>query len=148
MLYQYDPKQVAAIVGGNIIGGFTDGTFIVVERNEDAFNLKVGVDGIGTRAKTNNKSGKVTFTLHQSSPSNDVLSALALTDENTGAGAVPFSMRDASGSSVAGALTVWIKRVANAEFAKEVSNRVWVLETEEINIFNGGNSTPPAPTAG
>jgi hypothetical protein len=135
----YDPKQVSVIVGGVIGSGFTDGTFVVAERNEDAWNLKVGVDGIGTRAKSGNKSGKVTITLHQSSSFNDTLSGFAQADELSNTGAVPLLIRDASGRTLCTALTAWVKKYANAEFAKEVSNRVWVLETDELVIFDGGN---------
>lgn len=135
----YDPKQVSLIVGGKIISGYTDGTFISAERNEQMFNLKVGVDGIGTRAKTNNQSGKITITLHQSSNSNDDLSAFAAADELSNAGAVPILLRDASGRTLASALTAWVQKLANAEFAKEVSNRVWVLETDQLLLFDGGN---------
>lgn len=140
MVKTYDPKQVSLIVGGKIISGFTDGTFILAERNEDMWNLKVGVDGIGTRAKTNNKSGKVTITLHQSSSSNDDLSALAAADELSNTGAVPLLMRDASGSSLVTALTAWVKKLANAEEGKEVTNRVWVIESDELIMFVGGNN--------
>ena len=136
---EYDPKNVSCIVGGTPIGGFTDGTFIMVERNEDMWNLKVGVDGIGTRAKTNNKSGKITITLHMSSPSNDYLSGLAITDENTNAGAVPYLQRDNLGTTLVTALTCWVKKMANSDNAKEVNNRVWVLETDEVDMFIGGN---------
>jgi hypothetical protein len=135
----YDPKQVAVIVGGKILHGFGDGTFIVAERNEQAFNLKVGVDGEGTRAKSNNKSGKVTLTLMQSSGSNDDLSAFAVADELSNSGAVPLLIQDHSGRTLCTALTAWIQKYANAEFAKEVSTRSWVLETDELVIFDGGN---------
>lgn len=139
MVKTYDPKNVSLIVGGKIIGGFTDGTFITAERNEAMWNLKVGVDGIGTRAKTNNTSGKITIVLHQSSNSNDDLSALAAADELANSGAVPVLLRDNSGRTLCTALTAWIQKYANAEFGKEVSNRTWVMETDQLVIFDGGN---------
>jgi Protein of unknown function (DUF3277) len=139
MVKTYDPKNVSLIVGGKIIGGFTDGTFIVAERNEQMWNLKVGVDGIGTRAKSNNRSGKVTVTLHQSSSSNDDLSGFATADELSNTGAVPVLLRDNLGTTLCTALTAWVQKFANAEFGKEVANRVWVLETDELIIFDGGN---------
>lgn len=139
MVKTYDPKQVAVTVGGKILSGFADGTFIKVERNEQAFNQKVGVDGEGTRAKSNNKSGKVTITLMQSSSSNDDLSAFAAADELSNTGAVPLSVRDQSGRTVVAALTAWVQKIADAEFAKEVMTRVWVFESDELNIFVGGN---------
>jgi len=130
---------VACIVGGKIGQGFSDGTFIKVERNEQAFSLKVGVDGEGTRAKSNNKSGKITITLMQSSSFNDVLSAFAAADELSNTGAVPFFLKDNSGRTLVTALTCWVQKYADSEFAKEVSTRTWVLETDDIEVFVGGN---------
>jgi hypothetical protein len=138
-LFTYDPKQVAVIIGGKIISGFADGTFVKVERNEQAFNLKVGVDGEGTRAKSNNLSGKITLTLMQSSSSNDDLSAFAAADEAANAGAVPAYVNDKSGRSIFTALTAWVQKYADAEYAKEVMTRTWVLETDELVMNVAGN---------
>lgn len=139
MLKTYDPKQVAVIIGGKIMRGFADGTFVKVERNEQGFNLKVGVDGEGTRAKSNNRSGKITITLMQSSDSNDDLSAFAAADELSNTGAVPVLIKDASGSSLFSAVTAWVQKYADAEYAKEAGPRTWVLESDEILMFEGGN---------
>lgn len=136
---QYDPKQVSVIFGGTALSGFTDGTFVNLERNEQSFTLKVGVDGIGTRARSNNNSGKCTVTFHQSSSSNDYLSGVSVSDENTGSGALPLLVKDNSGRTIATALTAWVQKPANGEFGKEVSNRVWVLETDNLVLFDGGN---------
>lgn len=140
-LTTYDPKNVSVIIGGKIMSGFADGTFVTVERNEQAFNLKVGVDGEGTRAKSNNKSGKITIVLMQSSPSNDDLSAIAAADELTGAGIVPSLVKDNSGTSLATALTSWVQKYSNNEYGKEVTTRTWIMETDELQTFVGGNST-------
>lgn len=136
----YDPNQVSVIVGGKIISGFADGSYINVERNEQMFNLKVGVDGEGTRAKSNNKSGKITLTLMQSSSSNDDLSAFAAADELSNSGAVPVLVKDGSGTTLIAAATAWIQKYSNAEFGKEVLTRQWVLETDELIMLVGGNS--------
>jgi hypothetical protein len=140
MVKNYDPKLVTCIIGGKIMSGFADGTFIKLERNEQAYNLKVGVDGEGARAKNNNKSGKITLTLMQTSSSNDVLSSYASADELSGAGAVPFLMKDANGSSKAAALTCWVQKLPDLEDAKEITMRTWVLETDELEMFVGGNN--------
>lgn len=139
MVLTYDPAQVTMIVGSKIMSGFADGTFIVAERNEQAFNLKVGVDGEGTRAKSNNKSGKVTITLMQSSSSNDELSGFAAADEFSNTGAVPILLKDASGRTIISAVTAWVQKYPNSEFQKEVTTRAWVMETDELEIFVGGN---------
>lgn len=136
----YNPKKVSVIVGGKIISGFTDGNFIKAARNSDMWSLKTGVDGIATRSKTNDKSGKITITLHQSSPSNDYLSTLALSDEASDTGAVPILIRDSNGTSLVSCLTGWVKKLADGDYEKEVANRVWVIETDELVLFNGGNT--------
>lgn len=138
-VFTYDPKQVSVIVGGKIITGFADGSFVEFERNENAWNLKVGVDGEGARAKSNNLSGKITLTLMQSSASNDVMSAFAAADELSNAGAVPFYLKDNSGRTIATALTAWVQKYPKTTFAKEIESRQWILETDDIEIFVGGN---------
>lgn len=140
MVKTYDPKAVAVIFGGKIITGFGDGTFVVVERNEQTFNLKVGVDGEGTRAKSNNKSGKITLTLMQSSSSNDDLSAFAAADELSNTGVAPCLIKDSNGTTVCAAATAWIQKPANVEDAKEVGTRTWVIESDEVDMFVGGNN--------
>lgn len=138
---QYDPKLVTVTVGGAIITGFSDGTFINVVRNEQTWNLKVGVDGEGTRARNNNTSGKFEIELMQSSPSNDVLSALIAADENAAAGAVPILVRDTHGTTVASCLTAWVQKYPDVGYAKETGVRKWIFETDALNIFVGGENT-------
>lgn len=136
----YDPKLFSCIVGGKIMSGFSDGTYIKVERNEQAYNLKVGVTGEATRAKNNNRSGKITVTLMQSAQSNDDLSSIAAADELGNAGVVPVLVKDGSGSTVASAVTAWVMKYPNTEFQKEATTREWVLETDELLMFVGGEN--------
>ena len=135
----YDPSQVAIIVGGFQVTGFADGTFLSVERNADNFALYVGTDGEGTRAKSNNKSGRMTFTLAQSSDANAFLSALATADELSNSGIVPVLVKDNSGTSLYSAETAWIVKHSPAEFGREVGTREWILETDNLAVFTGGN---------
>ncbi len=139
MAKTYDPKEFSVIVGGHIVGGYDDGTFIKAERNEDMWTTKVGADGEGARAKSNNKSGTVEVTLLQSSGSNDVLSGFALADELNNGGQVPVLIKDANGTTVVSAETAWIKKMPAVEGGKEIGNRVWVLETDNLNMLVGGN---------
>ncbi len=135
----YDPKQVIVIVDGSQMSGFAEGTFVKVGRHEDAWSLQIGADGEGTRSKSNNKSGTITFTLMQSSDSNVILSALAQLDELSNAGAVAVMVKDNSGSSLYVAEQAWIKKVADSEFGKEAGHREWVLETNILICNVGGN---------
>lgn len=138
-MLQFDPKLFTVIIAGKIITGFADDDFIEVERDEDMWTKKVGVDGEVTRAKSNNKSGKVTIRLMQSSMSNDDLSTLALLDEaaNTGAGAL--LCKDTSGRSVFASDSAWVKKFPKAGYKKGVNIMEWVIDTGVLNVYVGGN---------
>ena len=136
----FDPAQVVLTVGGVPIGGYADGTFISVERNEDTFTPVSGADGVVSRAKSNNKTGTITVTLAQTSPSNDVLSGFAVADELTNTGIVPVLCKDNSGRSVHFSALGWIQKPPTAEYGKEISNREWVLYLADYTPFNGGNA--------
>ncbi len=140
-LYTYDPSQVAIIFAGIPVSGFADGTFVNVEQNEDSFTLQVGTDGEGCRSKTNNKSGRVTFTLGQWSSSNALLSALHNLDVNTpnGDGIGPLLVKDNSGTSLYAAEKAWIVRAPAASFGREAESREWIVETLDLIQNHGGN---------
>lgn len=139
MAKTYDPSQVQIIVGGFQIAGFADGSFVSVVRNADAFALYMGTDGEGTRAKSNNKSGRITFTLAQSSDSNAILSGIAAADELANSGVVPVLIKDGSGNSLYAAETAWIVKYPDSEFGRELGTREWILETDSMAVFVGGN---------
>lgn len=139
MLKTYDPKSVLIIVGGAIMGGFTDGTFLSVERDDDAFAKETGADGETSRAKRNNRSGSATLTLHQTSPSNDILSAFALADELDNSGVVPFLVRDLSGRTTLFSALGWIRKVPATPYSTEIEDREWVLDLADLDFFVGGN---------
>ena len=76
----YDPLLVAMTFGGVPIVGLADGTFIKIERNEDEWKDYAGTDGEVAWARQHDKRGTVTFTLKITSPSNDDLSAIMVSD--------------------------------------------------------------------
>ncbi len=137
----YNPKDITIIFGPIIVSGFADGTFLSIDFNEDAYSLQVGTDGEGTRSKTNNKSATITFTLMQSSDTNDLLSALHQTDISTsgGDGIVPFLVKDLQGTSLYVAETAWIRKAPTSEFGREAGPREWAIETDNLVAFIGSN---------
>lgn len=138
-LKTYDPKQVLVLVGGVPMGGFTDGAFVSVSRDEDSFTKVVGADGETSRSKRNNRSGSMTLTLHQTSPSNDVLSALAIADELSNAGVVPVMVKDSSGRSILFSALGWIRKPADSSFSAEIEDREWVLDLADLDMSVAGN---------
>lgn len=135
----YDPKQVSVLVNGIPIGGFADGTFIRAMRSNDMFTKQSGADGIVSRAKSNDLSGEITLTLAQTSPSNDVLSGIQLTDELSNNGVVPVLIKDNSGRSIYVSAFAWIRKHTEAEFGKEIANREWIFDCADLDTFTGGN---------
>lgn len=135
----YDPKLVVCIVGGVPISGFADGTFISVERDNDTFSKVSGADGIVSRAKSNDRAGAITITLAQTSPSNDILTGFALADENANAGVVPVLVQDFNGTTVLVSAFAWVKKPPTMEFSKEITDREWVMDCADLNVFAGGN---------
>lgn len=136
----YSPAAVSIIVGGSIIGGLADGTGVTVSRDNPMWTLTMGMQGFGTRVKSSDYSGKVVLTLQQSSPSNDTLQAFMDLDENTGKGIVPVFIKDNSGRTLVVALTAWIIQPPQIEFAKELTNREWTLQTDNLVMTSGGNA--------
>lgn len=73
----YDPKKVSAIIAGQFIVGFMDGTFINAEKNEDNVVPHVGAQGDVTFTESSDETGTITFTVKQNSPSLPFLQSLS-----------------------------------------------------------------------
>ena len=135
---EYDPAGIKMIFSGNSITGYAAGTFVVAARTEDTFQTVAGADGEAARAKSNNRTGTIVFTLMQGSAANDVLAALALADEVTGDGVGSLLITDLNGTTLVGAGTAWVQKPADVEFGQELSDREWTIATGNLVIFPGG----------
>jgi hypothetical protein len=139
-LKTYDPKKVILTVGGVPIGGYADGTFIGLERTNDAYSVHSGADGEVARAKSNDRTAQLTITLAQTSDSNAVLSGIAQLDERANAGVVPVILKEIGGLTTVFSGTCWVRKQANIEYAKEITNREWILDMAESEVLVGGNT--------
>lgn len=134
----YNPLLVVITFKGNIISGFADGTFLMVERDTETFSKVIGASGEVCRVRSLDRSGKATITLLQSSVSNDILSAINTLDELTGEGVGAFLVSDLNGTTLLAAPNAWIEKPASAEFGKELSDREWVLALDQVEMGIGG----------
>ena len=144
MLKNYNAAEVFMIFGPIIITGLADGTFCKIQKRTEAFGLKVGADGQGARSKSNDNSADITFTLLQSSDANAQLSAAHNVDlaSPSGDGVAPLLIKDNSGNTIASAPHAWIKKMADVEFARDITMREWTIETDSLVEFVGGNNAP------
>ncbi|VFR81234.1 Phage protein [plant metagenome] len=136
----YDPKRVILTFGANQIKGFTEGTFINVEEITDGTTRQAGADGEVARVMSTDTGIRITVTLQQTSLSNAILSAYLKADRLGGGGALPVTLTDLRGATVAAAGSAWIVKMANAEFGQELGSREWVIETGPAEYFVGGNT--------
>lgn len=135
----YDPSQVMVVFGGRVLSGFAEGTKVTVEHEEDAWTTQIGVDGEGTRSKSNNRSGTITVQLMQSSDDNAFLYGIYELDRTSNAGALPMMVKDGSGSSLHMAETAWISKLPAAEYGVEAGAREWAFKTDILVSALGGN---------
>lgn len=135
----YDPSKILVTVGGAIISGYADGTFVNVEYENDFYTKVVGADKQTTRIKQNDYSGMITLNLTQSSLSNDILTGFVILDRTANAGIVPVLIKDLLSASLAASAYAWVRKPPALEYSKELSNREWILDCVELELFTGGN---------
>lgn len=134
----YDPGRIILVTQGIQIQGIADGTFVKAARNEDNFTDKVGAGGDVVHVRNRNRSGKITFTLQDASPSNDALSQLAITDELTGLSYGPTMIKDLNGTTLVQSANTRIAKYADLEYAKDAGDNEWVIICAELEMFLGG----------
>lgn len=140
MLYTYDFKQVACILGGQILTGFAEGDdAIKVEYDNEEFGLTVGADGEATRSKSNNRSATVTLKFQKTSPSNDILNGFLQADRLSNGGIQPFACKDNNGREVHAAESMWIQKAPPASHGANAGTMEWVLRTSFMVSTFGGN---------
>lgn len=140
----YNSNRITLIFGGRLITGWADGDFCKVAYNQDHVMLTVGTDSIGTRSFSRDYSGTVEITLLASSPSNDYLSSVYLADQQSATGVLPFVLREAGGATLVTAESMWIKKQVDVSFSRQVSQRVWTLETDNMTVVAAGTVSPGA----
>lgn len=138
-VYNYDPSQVIVMIGGNLMQGFADGDFISIEREEQSFTKVVGADGFVSRAKTSNRSGTMTLTLKQTSPSNEILSDFLAQDEANANGIFQVLIKEGTGGSRLFTATGWVQGMPTISYGKEINDREWLIDLAEIEFDIKGN---------
>ncbi len=135
----HSPDAIISTWNGINIIGYADDTFVEVERDEDGFTTLTGALGDVVRARSLNKTGKVTFTLLAASPTNDLLSAAATLDAATGLGYGPLQIKDLNGTMLCFAAEAWIMKHPKVERGREAGTVQWTIACAQLEIYAGGN---------
>lgn len=125
----YDPQDVNVVVDGTILTGFAEGTFVSIERSEESYVMYVGSKGEVARSVNANKSGTITITLDQTSPSNAVLRRLA-----NSVATFPISVVDQNTGETSGGNNAWVEQPASKEFGNEIGTREWTIVVPELEV--------------
>ena len=140
VVHSYAADKVLVIVSGIPMSGFGPDTFVSIEPNADLSTMQVGADGEVARSIGTNKTCRITITLQQTSPSNDVLSGLMEADALTGGNVFPVTVQDLRGRTVFMAPQAWLSKRPTMSFGAEVDVRAWELTTATpAAFFIGGN---------
>ena len=134
----YDPGRIVMVWNGITIQGIGPDTFVKAARNEDNFTEDVGAGGDVVHTRNHNRTGKVTFTLQDASPSNDQLSAAAIADELTGLAVGALLIKDLNGTTVVQCANARIQKYADLEYAAKSGTNDWILMCAELEMFLGG----------
>ena len=145
-LGNYSPEDVVVIFANSqfshTLSGTADGTFISYERTVPRATLYTGADLSAARVLRRNKSGIVTFTLHQSAESNDVLSQIAQNDEDAHDNSWLFSVtiKDLLGRSIFFAPQAFIGTDPNLTYSTDMETREWGVTVIDVQRHFGGNA--------
>ena len=138
MFRQHDPGFVLVVWKGIEFKGFMDGTYVSAERDTDAYTKAVGATGDAARVRSRNRGGKVTLTLQQTSPTNDLLTAQQKIDEISNAATGSLTVKDLLGTTLIFAEVAWIMKSAKVDFGTELQGREWVFDCAELDMGVGG----------
>lgn len=137
----FDPNNYLVTFAGIIVQGYVSDTFIQASRNEDAFTTVVGAQGDVVRVRNNNKTGIVTVTLQDVSPTNDAFSILINADELTPGGIATGALLVKnlnSDNTIVAAENAWITKIADMSVSTEPGPVEWIIGCAELEMFLGG----------
>lgn len=119
----YDPKKVIVVFGSVNITGFDEGTFVQIETQGDGTTAVVGCDQEVVRSiSPQSILKKIVITLLQSSDSNDKLSSIQDSDNQSGNGVKALSIKDLSGRTLLKSSSAWIVKKPQVQRGKSVGD--------------------------
>jgi hypothetical protein len=130
-----DPGKCLINFAGFPVQHVSDGTFVKVTYDNDAFDLHMGEQGDGTWVRNRKNSATIEITLGAASPTNVHFLGLHLSDKMFGDGLKPFNMTDLFGNDAFVAEEARIIKVPDFEGSGSHTPRVWQIKTANLRAI-------------
>jgi hypothetical protein len=139
----FDPKKHTFTWGNIVATGYGPDAAIDCSYNEDMITFQPSLSGSGAISLNPNTSGKITITLLQSSPTNDLFMALVALYRGPGPIAYAALIKNIYFErAVASAARAWVTKIPDFQLAKEVGVVPWIFETDDLLLTLGGAAVP------
>lgn len=125
----YDPKDVAVIVDGTYLTGFSE-DMVEIEKSENNFETKVGAQGDVVRTKVNNPLGTITVTLLPSSPQVAFMDRLA----NSGKLVPVTVIYSGTPKETTTATEAFVQKPATRTYGNEAEDREYEIQCLDIDM--------------
>lgn len=136
--FQFDPSKFNIIVGGSLINGFADGTFVNIEYTSDIWTMTPGIANV-VRVNQTDKSASITLTLQKGSIGNAILDGFKKLDEASGLGLFNFQAKDLlNPGNIYTAKIAWIRRTPPFSASKDAPTLEWIIDTPELKADSPG----------
>lgn len=136
----YSPKDVVLIIAGYQITGWER---ISIQRVKKSFTTIPGIRGKNTRVSSRDTSASLSFTILQTSQSNEVLSYIHELDIGESTGRLAITLKDLSGKSVFSSEQAYITGYPTVAYSGQFEYRAWDIFCETTKSFTvAGNSRP------
>lgn len=120
----YDVQNVNVIIGGRIITGFDEKTFVECKKDEDNFKFKYSPKGDAAAAKSYHGGGEIKLTLMQTSPYVTYLNSLA----TKGTMVEAWVKSTNEQAEQYGGTKCVITKPADAKFSDDIESREFVIK--------------------
>lgn len=135
----YDPKLVLMSYGPVPFADFAEGSFITCEADQDDYRTERGTDGKVDFVRNIGRTFSVTALILQTSPINDLLSALRVSDFTANTGTWPLIIKDLQGLSLQFFPQSRIIAPPSMVYAGTTNAREWRFKCINGDMFVGGN---------
>ena len=126
----YDARDVSVIINGTYITGFSEGSFISTEKDEENYITHVGAKGEVARARNANPLGTITLELKSTSPSNGFLNQLAKSKD-----LFEIEVIDANeNAKKIGGSEAWVEVPAPLTFSNEIETIEWTIKVADYTV--------------